>query len=1313
MIFNVDDGKFTFIGNRLAESFDNAREKLIELNDVYENHGVFSDNGVWDYLFMDKNKISDMLSKVTPEISFNDARDQLNEFNREVISGGMDLDEYFKEYQEGNKLLRQYVTVTDQQSQSVQGYIKYTKDARNAQIAQINVMKQQTLSAKAASVAMKALAMAGNMIAMWAITAIITKAAEAINNYVHRVEIAREKLEETTSELESVGSELKDINKQIDEILAKDDITLTDENDLKRLQLENAELERRQKLLKLQRQEDSKELNEEIEDKYKNQFQKKNVSIWIPEDERINTVNPNQTRATKSVTQEEKFEYSLKLAKELAAYEGQVTEEQQKKYEELQTYFLDMASSLSELTQGYEATTPEQEKQLAIWNQMIDDAIWVSENFPGSAGNVTTRLMGKFAGGFDKNNGAHYLSSEFSDEDKQIATWIDSLSEDNKKILLGCDIENPSLDDLKKYLEDNIPKIVDDAGKIELSDIFALEDAEGELNTLGQLNEQLDNIQSAYNSLKEAMDNYSATGTITIDQFQDIISHGSKFLDYLDLENGALSLDEQAMYELAEARIIEMKAQIVQGIVDNVTGIQDETQAATYLASTNYELAESYHELASAKLEAWYNNAIENGFDKGVADEVKKKAENDIAKIDAMKIDFSSIYSGKSSVSNSDILEKEITALEKSAEAGTITYKEYLSERERLVNDYYKRGKIKAEEYYAELEKLAQARVDYYDKVLAAIERRFDREIDKIQDAIEEIEKQNKLLEKQKEKYDSALDAIQDLIDAEKEKHQDQIDDIEKENDAIQDQIDKYDQLLSAVTLVFDEKREAIQDEIDAIDDRIEKLQDENDEYQKQLELEKAKDALLKARNQRSKYLYAGEGKGFIYQTDTDAIAEAEETLSNLTFQSTIDALEKEKELLNDVIEQLDETEKKWQEISNAFDDQKAKSTAQELFGDDYENIILNGDPEMIASIMNQYTGAQQKLEDNESLITSINEKITKLDELSEKWNEIADEHEKAVNREHAAALLGSQWEKLILEDRQFAYDTFKTNYLNIESQIYDNTLLIESYNEKIEYYNGLKEQWQEIKEIYQDSVDNQLLKSEELTLEEGLDLLTREENIETFKKAYVDAQEALAKAAEDSARRQVQAAKEAKAAQDYLDSLANNRYKVIDELGNTLISYYGPGAEEKAKSFKNGLDDGIHDLNKIKIVKYHGGLDEGYVGSQFRPLSDDERLNLLRKASIDGLKSNEVPAILQEGELVLTKDQIKGITNSLVAPNYYSSLMNGLSSLPQGIQNRETNITQHISVTLPNITNTGGYENFVRAMNQLSNDALQFSKRN
>lgn len=417
---------------------------------------------------------------------------------------------------------------------------------------------------KLLSASLKVLSTVGWMVVATIATELISAGIQKIDDYIHRVEIAREELEETTSELESVESELKDINSQIDDILSKDELSITDENDLKRLQLENEELERRKKLLEIQREADSKELNENIEDKYQKEFQTKKIGIWIPEDERVNTVNPNQTTPTKSVTQEEKFAYQLERAKELAAFEGKVTEEQQKEYEELQVYFLEMASSLQDLTDGYEAVTDEQKAQKAIWDQMMDDAIWVSENLPGTAASVTSRLYEKFAGGFDKNDGSTYLST--SDLDKQIASWIDSLSEDEKLILLQCDIEDASLDDLKRYLANHIEEIAEDIDKItELSISVTLDN----LNT--KLKPVLDSLASAY---------------------QDIFTE-----DGFTLENVGVDMLQSIKEEIDSINQIE-------GINIDSASFETFARVLSDTSSTSNDVQRQFNELASAIVNA-------------------------------------------------------------------------------------------------------------------------------------------------------------------------------------------------------------------------------------------------------------------------------------------------------------------------------------------------------------------------------------------------------------------------------------------------------------------------------------------------------------------------------------------------------------------------------------------------------------------------------------------------------------------------------------------------------------------------------------
>ena len=71
-------------------------------------------------------------------------------------------------------------------------------------------LNQMTLGAKAASVAMKALSVAGNMLLMWGISEAISAIATAIDNEVNRVEYAQERLEEFNSTVKESKEELED-----------------------------------------------------------------------------------------------------------------------------------------------------------------------------------------------------------------------------------------------------------------------------------------------------------------------------------------------------------------------------------------------------------------------------------------------------------------------------------------------------------------------------------------------------------------------------------------------------------------------------------------------------------------------------------------------------------------------------------------------------------------------------------------------------------------------------------------------------------------------------------------------------------------------------------------------------------------------------------------------------------------------------------------------------------------------------------------------------------------------------------------------
>ena len=118
---------------------------------------------------------------------------------------------------------------------SFDGYNNYVQSA-------IANNKQLTLSAKAESVALKALSIAGNMIVMWGISKAISIAASVWDHFNVTVKEVQENVDELTSNIKSLNAEL-------DELKGKDSLTDAEQNRLKYLET-RVDLEER--LLKIE-----------------------------------------------------------------------------------------------------------------------------------------------------------------------------------------------------------------------------------------------------------------------------------------------------------------------------------------------------------------------------------------------------------------------------------------------------------------------------------------------------------------------------------------------------------------------------------------------------------------------------------------------------------------------------------------------------------------------------------------------------------------------------------------------------------------------------------------------------------------------------------------------------------------------------------------------------------------------------------------------------------------------------------------------------------------------------------------------------
>ena len=124
------------------------------------------------------------------------------------------------------------------------------QEARTSAIAHNEALKQQTLGAKAGEIALKGLALAGNMIASWALAKGLELVVKGIDNLIHASENAKEAMNDAVSEyqtaqseVEDLNSELKTTNDRIDELNAKQNLSFVEKDELNTLQETNKELE--------------------------------------------------------------------------------------------------------------------------------------------------------------------------------------------------------------------------------------------------------------------------------------------------------------------------------------------------------------------------------------------------------------------------------------------------------------------------------------------------------------------------------------------------------------------------------------------------------------------------------------------------------------------------------------------------------------------------------------------------------------------------------------------------------------------------------------------------------------------------------------------------------------------------------------------------------------------------------------------------------------------------------------------------------------------------------------------------------------
>ena len=195
--------------------------------------------------------------------------------------------------------------------------------------------------------------------------------------------------------------------------------------------------------------------------------------------------------------------------------------------------------------------------------------------------------------------------------------------------------------------------------------------------------------------------------------------------------------------------------------------------------------------------------------------------------------------------------------------------------------------------------------------------------------------------------YDVNKEKIQELEKAWKDYYDKRL---ASEKEILDKQKESKDNALSAVINVIDDKIKSIDDEIDAMKKLNEERQEALDLQQKQADLDKAK-------NQKTNRVLRKD-VGWIDEADEDSVRQAEQAVSDALYEKRINALEKEKE-------ELEDYKNIWQELPNLFEKEQNKLLAAEQIGANWERNVLDQRLDVYNKFKNEYIGIQQALKAN------------------------------------------------------------------------------------------------------------------------------------------------------------------------------------------------------------------------------------------------------------------------------------------------------------------------------------------------------------
>ena len=256
------------------------------------------------------------------------------------------------------------------------------------------------------------------------------------------------------------------------------------------------------------------------------------------------------------------------------------------------------------------------------------------------------------------------------------------------------------------------------------------------------------------------------------------------------------------------------------------------------------------------------------------------------------------------------------------------------------------------------------------------------------------------------------LDLLESQYAAEQDRQQAYI-------NAVLDQLDREKQELESIREEYEKQQSNYETVVstvtDFIQEQIDALNKENEELNRQLNLQKAIEAVERARSQRTNRIYR-EGVGFVWEADNEAVKDAEEELDDLEREYA----------LQDRIDALEAYKKAWQDTIDSYEDNINREIVASKLGADWEQYLLDMRTDYLDDFASEYADIRNQLD--EEFEGSVASQIAAVDEMSNAWNSMYDEINNELNSYVDLNEYIAEFEKMSYEERLAALAEFKTS---------------------------------------------------------------------------------------------------------------------------------------------------------------------------------------------------------------------------------------------------------------------------------------------